>query len=228
MAPDAPDLADLIDAPNENEANEYKCWLDLSDKKVQRDIAKHIAALTNYGGGYLIFGFNDKGLNPDTNIPHNFETTYTRDYVNGAIVSHYLEPPVHCDVVHLISPSTSNKHVLIRVPAHGATPVCLKKGGTSLDGSISGEVQSDTYYLRKPGPKSEPILKAVEWSPIFRRCALHERDHLSALIKELTDTLQSTTPQEKPTSSASNIHTGQIAQLAEEAFLTEIAGRQGK
>ena len=228
MAADASDLADLIESPNENEANEYKCWVDLSNEKVQRGIAKHIAALTNYGGGYLIFGFNDEDLSPDTNIPENFENTYNRDYVNGAIVSHYLEPPIHCDVAHLISPSTGNRHVLIRVPAHGATPVCVKKGGISFDGSVSSQVQSDTYYVRKPGPKSEPILKAVEWSPIFRRCVLHERDHLSALILELIDTLHSATPQEKPTSYKSNIHTGQIAQLAEKEFLAKIAGRQGK
>ena len=227
MATEAPDLVDLIEFPNENEANEYKCWMDLSGEKVRRDIAKHIAALANYGGGYLIFGFNDKDLIPDTNIPKNFEKTYTHDYINGAIVSRYLEPPVHCDVVPLRSPSSGNKHALIRVPTHGATPVCVKKGGTSFDGSTSGKVQSDTYYVRKPGPKSEPILKAIEWKPIFQRCVLHERDHLSALIKELIDTLQSATPQEKPTPPESNIRTGQIAQLAEKTFLTEIAGRQG-
>ena len=228
MASDTPDVADLVETPNENEANEYKCWVDLSNERVQRGIAKHIAALTNYGGGYLIFGFNDEDLSPDTNIPENFENTYTRDYVNGAIVSHYLEPPIHCDVVHLISPSTGNRHVLIRVPAHGATPVCVKKGGISFDGSASSKIHSDTYYIRKPGPKSEPILKAIEWKPIFQRCVLYERDHLSALIKELIDTLQSATPQEKPTPSESNVHKGQIAKLAEEAFLANITGRQGK
>ena len=228
MAADASDLADLIEAPNENETSEYKCWLNLSDEKVRKDIAKHIAALANYGGGYLIFGFNDEDLSPDTNIPENFERTYTRDYINGAIVSPYLEPPVHCDVVHLISPSTGNMHALIRVPTHGATPVCIKKGGVSFDGSASGKIHSDTYYIRKPGPKSEPILKAIEWKPIFQRCVLYERDHLSALIKELIDTLQSATPQEKPTPSESNTHAGQLAQQAEKAFLAKITGRQGK
>ena len=228
MATDDSDLADLIEAPNENEANEYKCWMDLSDEKVRRDIARHVAALANYGGGYLIFGFNDKDLSPDTNFPKNFEETYTHDYINGAIVSRYLEPPVHCDVVPLCSPSSGNKHALIRVPTHGATPVCVKKGGTSFDGSTNSQVQSDTYYVRKPGPKSEPILKAMEWKPIFQRCVLHERDHLSALIKELIDTLQPAAPQKKSTPPESSPRAGKIAQLAENAFLAEITGRQGK
>ena len=200
MATNADDLVELIEVPNENEANEYKCWVDLSDEKVRRDIAKHIAALANYGSGYLIFGFSDKcsSLIPDTNIPDNFEKTYTHDYVNGAIVTHYLEPPIHCDVVHLNSPSSGNKHVLIRVPTHGAAPVCLKKGGTSFDGSTNSQVQSDAYYVRKPGPKSEPILKAIEWKPVFQRCVLHERDHFLNIMKELTSMLQSVTPPGEP------------------------------
>ena len=220
------DLVDLIEAPNENEANEYKCWMDLSDKKVRRDLAKHIAAIANYGGGYLIFGFNDKDLSSDTNIPDNFCKTYTHDYINGAIVYEYLEPPVHCDVIPLDPPYSSNKHVLIRVPSHGATPVCVRKGGTSFDGSINSQVQQDTYYVRKPGPKSEPILTALEWKPIFQTCILHERDHLLNAIKILVDTLQSATPLGEPTPPKSNMLAGQIAKRAEDSFLAELAGKK--
>lgn len=228
MAPDAPDLTDLIETPNENEANEYKCWLDLSDKRIQRDIAKHIAALANYGGGYLIFGFSDEDLSPDTRIPMNFELTYSRDYVNGAIVSHYLEPPIHCDVVHFDSSSSGNKHVLKRVPTHGASPVCLRKGGISFDGSAISQVHRDTYYVRKPGPKSEPILKAIEWSPIFRRCVLHERDHLSNLMMQLINVLQSAAPPSETVLPESHIQAGKISQHTEDSFLDEIRGKKRK
>ena len=214
------DLVDLIEAPKETEANEYKRWLDLSHDKVRRDVAKHLAALANYGSGYLIFGFNDEDLSSDTNIPDNFDKTYTRDYINGAIASEYLEPPLHCDVVHLVSPSSGNKHVVIRVPTHGATPVCLRKGGTSFDGSTKSQVQKDTYYVRKPGPRSEPILKAMEWKPIFQRCVLYERDHLLNAIQVLADTLQSVTPLRADTPAKSNIQAGDIAKRARGCFLS--------
>lgn len=32
-----------------------------------------------------------------------------------------------------------------------------------------------TYYVRKPGPESEAIIKASKWAPLIRRCALYER-----------------------------------------------------
>jgi hypothetical protein len=51
---------DLIDNPNETLAVEYKSWLDLTDNEVRADLARHIAALANYGGGSIVFGFTDE------------------------------------------------------------------------------------------------------------------------------------------------------------------------
>ena len=53
------DLTDLVDNPRETLNIELKSWLDLSEGVNKANIARHIAALCNNGGGYLVFGFQD-------------------------------------------------------------------------------------------------------------------------------------------------------------------------
>ena len=58
------DLADLIAGGNENLGVEFKAWMDTSDVEVRAKLARHIAALANQGGGYLVFGVDDKTRKP--------------------------------------------------------------------------------------------------------------------------------------------------------------------
>lgn len=46
-APTRSELQDLVDAPNETLAVEYKSWLDFSLADVRADLARHIAAQGN-------------------------------------------------------------------------------------------------------------------------------------------------------------------------------------
>ncbi len=55
MPADRPDLQALVENPREVLEIEIKDWVDLTDKFVRADIARHIAALANNGGGHLIF-----------------------------------------------------------------------------------------------------------------------------------------------------------------------------
>ena len=49
----------LIEFPREGMSVEYKSWLDLTDNCDQAKLAKAISALANFGGGYLVFGFDE-------------------------------------------------------------------------------------------------------------------------------------------------------------------------
>jgi hypothetical protein len=53
------DLTELVSRPDEILAAEYKCQLDLSNNVSKAKFAKHVAALANFGGGHLVFGFNN-------------------------------------------------------------------------------------------------------------------------------------------------------------------------
>ncbi len=103
---------DLVDAPNETLSVEYKSWLDLSENPEARaDLARHICAIANHGGGVIVFGFNDDltvaGPTPFPNAVVN------RDTIAG-IVKKYLEPTIHCDVMNVTS-SSGNTHPIIIV-----------------------------------------------------------------------------------------------------------------
>ena len=79
----------LLDDPSEKLDAEYKQWLDLSNEEVRANIARHICALANNGGGYIVFGLTDlmqfAGPNP-------FPTpSCDRDLISS-IVKKYLEP----------------------------------------------------------------------------------------------------------------------------------------
>lgn len=164
-------LQELVDAPNETLDVEYKTWLDLArNTEAKADTARHLAALANYGGGRLVFGFNDdmsfSGPNPFPNV------VYDRDLFAG-LVKRYLEPTFQCDV-HTVTSALGNEHPVVVVPPHGSVPICAKASGPDVNGKPKGIVQG-TYYTRKPGPESAPILTPAEWHPIIRRCAMHER-----------------------------------------------------
>lgn len=97
---------------------------------------------------------------------------YNRDLI-ARIVKKYLQPPFQCDV-RIVKSSAGNDHPIVAVPPHGAAPICAKADGPNTDGKPKGIAQG-TYYTRKPGPESAPILTAEEWAPIIRRCAMHDR-----------------------------------------------------
>jgi hypothetical protein len=165
------ELQELVDSPNETLEVEYKAWLDLSgDNSPRADLARHIAALANHGGGKIVFGFNDDmticGSNPQSSV------VYDRDLI-ASIVKKYLEPTFQCDVYEITS-NAGNKHPVVVIPPHGATPICARATGPQVAGR-SPAIMQGVYYIRKSGPESAPVLSAIEWGPVIRRCAMHDR-----------------------------------------------------
>jgi predicted HTH transcriptional regulator len=59
------DLAALVTAKSEALEVEYKSWIDTSVAETSAKLARHLAALSNHGGGYLIFGVDDKTKAPE-------------------------------------------------------------------------------------------------------------------------------------------------------------------
>jgi predicted HTH transcriptional regulator len=116
------ELQELVDAPNETLGVEYKSGLDLSNQEARADLARHIAAIANHGGGYIVFGFDDLTLQY---VASPFAKAIDRDNISS-IVKKYLEPTFQCDVVFVRS-SAGNEHAIVSVPAHGATPSAPKQ-----------------------------------------------------------------------------------------------------
>ena len=80
---DNPELLELIDLPRERLDVEYKAWLDLNNDETRAKLARHLCALTNYGGGYLVFGINDDMTSSGT-CPSG-SGHYNQDILSGII-----------------------------------------------------------------------------------------------------------------------------------------------
>jgi predicted HTH transcriptional regulator len=208
------ELQELLDSPNETLGVEYKAWLDLTSPEVRADIARHIAAIANHGGGYIVFGFDDSTLEY---VPSPFAEKIDRDIISS-IVKKYLEPTFQCDVSFVIS-NAGNKHAIVTVPAHGATPICAKSNGPMDGKKILGIVQGQ-YYLRKAGPESAPIISAVEWSPVIRRCAMHDRAAIFGALDAALRGRGQQTPTDRET-----LNKWHAAAHAE--FLNEVVNHEG-
>jgi len=178
---DAPLLRDLVESRIESIDVEYKRWMPLVEPIERAKIARHICALSNAGGGYLIFGFEDDGaasiLAPDDLTPYN------QDAING-IADRYLVPAPHCEV-HTVEAASGQRHPVIRVPAHGEQPVCAKRDGPPDDRGRPQGIVRGVHYVRTAGPKSEPIITPELWGPVIRRCVFSERTSLLTSIGQL-------------------------------------------
>jgi hypothetical protein len=193
MPGDRPDLQDLIDNPPEVLDVELKDWIDIaSDRVVQANIARHIAALANHGGGYLIFGFHDsRAANPSLAYPIE---TYNRDILSS-IVKRYLTPTFQCEV-DFVTSGKGVTHPVVWVPSHAAVPVCSKADGPHDERGRPQGIKIATHYVRAPGPESVQITTPEQWGPIIRRCIIHERTALVGMFDSLLRAPQQPNPTE--------------------------------
>ena len=168
------DLSDLVENLREDLGIECKAWLDLTENLQRAKIARHLAALANHGGGYLVLGVSDD-LTPDQHRPTDVRI-YNRD-VFSDIVHRYLTPRFQCEVIR-VAAANGDEFPIVRVPGHGSVPIAAKADGpTGRSGGPQG-IRAGVYYIRKPGPESAPIIGAEEWAPLIRRCVLNDRDGL--------------------------------------------------
>jgi hypothetical protein len=76
--------------------------------------------------------------------------------INGIIES-YADPPFHCEVHHVPNHQSGDALLIIVVPRNHKVPIRAKRDGPNLK-----HVRQNTYYIRRPRPKSEPIKTAQE------------------------------------------------------------------
>ena len=175
------DLLPLITEPRENLAYEYKYWLDLTSKdhKDKAKLAKAAIALANHGGGFIVIGFDDKGL---VSQPRPEEIPeITQDSVNAAICR-YADPEFHCEVYEVLHPDTDVSHTIVVVPNTLTVPVMSKQGYRYRDKEV---IAKNSYYIRKPGPRSEQPQMAEEWRTLLNRCVRATRDEMLEAIPSI-------------------------------------------
>ncbi len=189
FAPAAPcDVQDLIDSPCRTLEVEYKSWRNLDHAEDRAELARDIAALANHGGGFVVFGFNERTLGPDDTDP--FRTNCTIERVT-AIVQAYLDPPPTCEVVIAMS-AEAVLHPVIRVGGHGTTPVCVRQDGPAVGGARL--IERGAIYVRTHGliasgraigvpcPQSSKVEISQDWAALIRRCVRRDREALLGML----------------------------------------------
>ena len=170
-------LRDLVLYVREELEIEVKNWLDLRDGADKADLAQAILALANHGGGYVVFGFEEREgvYRPAVGRPPTL-AGYSQDIVNG-VVDHYASPKFHCNV-HIVEDLEHAQYPIVVVPGGHTVPVRAARGGPN-----NQHVQQNMYYIRRHGPRSEPPQTAEEWDGLIRRCVRNSREDVLDSIR---------------------------------------------
>lgn len=174
------DLIDLLAGANENLGIEFKAWMDTRNHEARAKLARHIAALANHGGGYLIFGVDDKTRKP-LGASELDVALFGQDAISS-IVKRYLEPRVQVLVEHIEHEGAT--YPVVVVPSHGARPVVAVADGPQDDRGRPVGVSLGTIYIRMAGPESAPIRSADDWNTLFDRCLSHRSDLLGKVLRQ--------------------------------------------
>ncbi len=93
------DFKALLTGGNENLGVEFKQWMDIQvSKEARADIAMHLAAIANHGGGFLVFGVDKRCIPLEKNTDYSVEH-YNQDVISG-IIRRHLQPEFQC-LVHM-------------------------------------------------------------------------------------------------------------------------------
>lgn len=174
------DLIDLLAGANENLGIEFKAWMDTRSHEARAKLARHIAALANHGGGYLIFGVDDKTRKPLG--ASEFDVALFGQDAISSIVKKYLEPRVQVLVEHIEHGGAM--YPVVVVPSHGARPVVAIADGPQDDRGRPVGVSLGAIYIRMAGPESAPIRSADDWNTLFDRCLSHRSDLLGKVLRQ--------------------------------------------
>lgn len=191
------DLQDLVDQPRETLNVELKSHLDLSENLHKAGLARHICALANSGGGYVVFGF-DNDASPVTPEPEA-RVRYHQDIISSVVATYLspdLSPEFLCEVLFIDS-EIGNTHPVIRVPSISTVPICAKKNGPNGKSGKPKGIVAPLVYVRRigpNGPESAAVSRPEDWGRIIRRCTLNDRE---SLLKDVAVILRNS-PSETP------------------------------
>lgn len=174
------DLSDLLAGTNENLGIEFKAWMDTRDGEVRAKLARHIAALANHGGGYLIFSVDDTTRKPLGKTELDLGL-FSQDAIAG-IVKKYLDPRIQVLVENVVHEEVT--YPVVVVPPHGARPVIAIADGPQDNRNRPIGVTQGAIYIRAPGPESAPIRSPDDWNALLDRCLSHRSDLLGNVLRQ--------------------------------------------
>ena len=174
------DLSELVSGKSEDLGVEYKAWMDTGEGNARANLARHIAALANHGGGYVVFGVDDRTCQPlgETSFDRKL---FGQDAMAG-IARKYLAPRVA--VLVELAEHAGVSYPVVIVPGHGARPiVAIADGPQDPTGRRVG-IRLGEIYIRAAGPESVQIRSPDDWNALLDRCLAHRADLLGQILRQ--------------------------------------------
>jgi hypothetical protein len=194
-------IRELLAQPSESLNVEIKRWLDPDHHVGAAKIVKALFGLRNRNGGVLIFGFDNKTLQPNNaNRPDDVHASFHVDKIQG-LVSRFASESFEVEIV--FETVGGREHVVIVVPDGITAPVAVKRELVLEKESLLAV--GDIYFrtLNSNGTPSTARARPDDWHAILDICSENReadigrflRRHLGAQAEIVAATLSSTRPQ---------------------------------
>jgi len=182
----------LVQRPGESLTIEIKRWIDPDQLQGKVILVRAALALRNYGGGYIVIGFDNDTLEPDrNNVPPDVRGLFHIDKIQG-LISHYASEPF--EVVVEFPERDGQLYPVIVVPPGVKTPVAVKSD--LRVGNDPPLLRADSVYIRSLNANNTPsstIATWKDWPKIVEVCFDNReadigrflRRHLGSLTPEV-------------------------------------------
>jgi len=168
MVVDQKTIHDLVFNPREGLSVEIKRWIDPTDPAGVQIIVRACFALRNRNGGFLVFGFDDKTLLPDsTNRPNDVPSAFHQDKIQ-LIISRYASETFEIGIG--FETRNGSEHAVIAVPPGVTAPVAVK---TALTVGVQALLRlGDVYFrtLNANGTPSSARASPEDWRDLTDIC----------------------------------------------------------
>ena len=158
MEIDSSRIQDLINRPSESLSVELKRWIDPASPEGMSKIVRAVLAMRNYGGGYLIIGFDNETHKPDVkNVISDVQSAFHIDKIQG-LISRFSSEPFEISVEY--PKREGQAYPVIVVPPGVKTPVASK---SDLPNGNKKLISTDDVYVRSLQANNTPSTTKARW-----------------------------------------------------------------
>lgn len=171
----------LVSRPSESLNVEIKRWISPDDPLGVAKIVQASFAIRNRNGGFIVFGFDNRTLNPHAaNRPSDVRTAFHLDKIQS-IVSRYASEPFEIGVG--FEQRDGSEHAVIVIPDGVKSPVAANRDLIHAGRTLIGI--GDVYFrtLKANGTPSTAHARPEDWSEIVEICFENREADLGRFLR---------------------------------------------
>lgn len=148
-------------------------------------IIKDVMSFANFGGGYIVIGYDESAPNKEekiTGISDEHRTTWETTKVNQ-LINEFCAPPIDIELIEVPDNARDVTMLVLRIPSHGSVPhICKRQKGDPSNKLI---LRKAALYFRTKNKSCEEISDNQDYQDLIRRCLLNDRNSLLNDIKKV-------------------------------------------